>query len=144
MPEIYTRYDSPLFEGIEFTDPGYTQQQFKDDADINSIMERYQKTGLLTDPMNPGTRQPMFGDFEDMDFHEAQTFLANAFQDFEALPARIRDRFENDPGKLLDFLRDDNNRDEAIKLGLIEKLPAVEIPPKLPPKQEDPPVEESK
>ena len=49
-----------------------------------------------------------------------------------ALPAQIRSRFENDPAKLIDFLDNSENLDEAIKLGLVskfEELPqVVEVP----------------
>ena len=36
--------------GIEFTQPSQTLQSFKDDADINSIIARYENTGVLVDP----------------------------------------------------------------------------------------------
>ena len=38
---------------------------------------------------------------------------------FAAMPAEIRARFNNDAGAFVDFCADANNRDEAIKLGLI-------------------------
>ena len=42
-------------------------------------------------------------------------------ESFEKLDVNVRKRFENNPQKLLDFLKDDDNRDEAIKLGLVER-----------------------
>ena len=38
---------------------------------------------------------------------------------FMALPANIRERFNNDPAELVDFVSDDRNRSEAIDLGLV-------------------------
>ena len=38
---------------------------------------------------------------------------------FMALPAAVRERFNNDPAELVDFVSDVNNRSEAIDLGLI-------------------------
>lgn len=35
------------------------------------------------------------------------------------LPATLRREFDNDPVKLLAFLQDENNRDRAIQLGLV-------------------------
>jgi len=40
-------------------------------------------------------------------------------QSFRELPAEIRNRFRNDPEELLRFTENPQNRDEAIKLGLI-------------------------
>ena len=36
-----------------------------------------------------------------------------------ALPSDVRSRFGNNPAELLDFLNDNSNYDEAIRLGLI-------------------------
>ena len=38
---------------------------------------------------------------------------------FMALPANVRERFNNDPAELVDFISDVANRSEAIDLGLI-------------------------
>ena len=45
--------------------------------------------------------------------------LSNARESFAMLPSSIRKRFDNDPGLLLAFLDDENNREEAFSLGLI-------------------------
>lgn len=53
---------------------------------------------------------------------------------FAQLPAKVRDRFGNNPVELFSFLEDENNRKEAEDLGLIEKVmpvvkePVVEVP----------------
>lgn len=53
---------------------------------------------------------------------------------FAQLPAKVRDRFGNDPVELFSFLENENNRKEAEDLGLIEKVmpvvkePVVEVP----------------
>lgn len=53
---------------------------------------------------------------------------------FAQLPAKVRDRFGNNPVELFKFLEDEGNRAEAEDLGLIEKVvpvvkePAVEVP----------------
>lgn len=107
--------------GKVFTQPGVTQQHFRDEVNINSIMRRYEKTGVLVDPGVRMSRAPQFGVFENFDFHECQNRVALAKEAFMALPARIRTRFSNDPGMLLQFVGDESNRDEAIKLGLIKE-----------------------
>ena len=77
-------------------------------------------TGVLGDPLAVGSVEPQYGDFTTVaDFHAAQNIIAEATQSFDLLPAALRKRFDNDPAKLLEFLEDDSNREEAIKLGLV-------------------------
>lgn len=99
------------------------QQQFKEESDINTIVKRFGLTGEL--PVVP--RMPMSGDFTGaVDFHTAMNMVVQAEQEFMKLPAQLRERFKHDPGELIAFLEDEGNRDEAIKLGLVEK-PAEKV-----------------
>ena len=80
--------------------PSLTQQQFKEEADINNIIASYNTTGLLTNPLVQSARQPMFGDFSIC--HKItcsyKNQLLQAQADFMDLPAKIRQRFNNNPG----------------------------------------------
>lgn len=106
--------------GLVCDAPSLTQQHFKNDADINTIIARYNRTGFLVDPLTQSTRQPLFGDFVDVpDFREAQTQIALAKERFMELPSDLRKRFHNDATELLDFLQDSKNLAEAVKLGLV-------------------------
>ena len=59
---------------------------------------------------------PMYGDFsEPTDYHAAMQTISLANQQFELLPAIVRERFQNSPAKMLEFLADSNNKEEAIK-----------------------------
>ena len=60
--EFFSRYHPAPSLSVEF-DESMTQQHFRDECDINSIIRRYQKTGFLVDPLTPGTAEPMYGDF---------------------------------------------------------------------------------
>lgn len=85
---------------------------------INTIMARYRKTGLLPNRVT----HPTYGDFSGIpDFQEAQQRIAKAEQDFLDLPAEIRSRFRNDVGELLDFINRPENEQEAVRMGLIPK-----------------------
>ena len=71
----------------------------------------------------------MFGDFTHFkDFFACQNAIVEAHNAFDALPVEIRERFNYDPGKLIEWLADDKNREEAIKLGLIEKAAEAATP----------------
>lgn len=102
---------------IQFEGQGLTHQSFKDECDINTIMGRYLKTGVL--PENLTQREAQYLDVSDIDFQNAANLVAGAKSLFEQLPSSIRNRFENDPAKLLAFTSDENNRREAAEMGLL-------------------------
>lgn len=60
------------------------------------------------------------------DYKEALDVISRGEMSFQSLPSGLRNRFENDPYKLLEFLNDNSNRDEAISLGLISKPAATD------------------
>lgn len=125
----YRSAQSPrLRVALAFPPEGRTKQQFKDECDINRIMKRYQQTGVI-DHVNRA--QPRFGDLETVDFQTAMNLVIDAEQRFLALPAEVRDRFGNDPARLLAFVGDEKNRAEAVKLGLLDP-PAAPVPPPSP------------
>lgn len=115
-----------------------TQQQFKDECDINRIMDRYLRTGVLSDPLQQ--RQPgTYGDFSELgDYMEHMNKVVEAREMFEALPAKVRERFANNPANMIEFVMDSDNRAEAIKLGLLEvsELTDVTSPEVSSPKEE--------
>jgi len=102
--------------GLACADPSLAQQNFKDECDINHIVKQFGLTGEL--PGKP--LSPQYGDFTGvLDYHSAVNAVLAAQDDFMELPAQMRSRFDNDPAKLIDFLTDEGNREEAIKLGLV-------------------------
>ncbi|QCQ85129.1 internal scaffolding protein [Blackfly microvirus SF02] len=106
---------------LHFNDDGLTQQHFQDETDINNIMAKFAKTGLVDHVNNI---QGAYGDFttvQDYQLHLDQVMAADAA--FMALPSSIRRRFDNDPSHLLAFIADPRNRQEAIDLGLISPPP---------------------
>lgn len=112
--------------GITFEQPSQTLQSFKDDADINCIIARYENTGVLVDPTVPVSRTPQFGDFSDMPtYQEAQNVIVAASNAFSALSSKIRERFGNDPAAYFDFVRNlkegSDEYVEAVNLGIIDK-----------------------
>ncbi len=112
--------------GIKFDQPSQTLQSFKDDADINCIIARFENTGVLVDPTVPVSRTPQFGDFSDMpSYQEAQNVIVAANNAFNDLSAKIRERFGNDPAAYFDFVQSlkEGSEDyaEAIRLGIIDK-----------------------
>lgn len=112
--------------GIKFDQPSQTLQSFKDDADINCIIARFENTGVLVDPTVPVSRTPQFGDFSDLpSYQEAQNVIVAANNAFNSLSSKIRERFGNDPAAYFDFVQSlkEGSEDyaEAVRLGIIDK-----------------------
>lgn len=102
-------------------DPSLAKQEFAEEADINTIVRRFNLTGQLPENI----RMPTYGDFEGIfDFHSAMNAIAQANEAFDAMPANVRARFHNNPAEFVDFCLDDNNREEATKLGLVRPATA--------------------
>ena len=115
-----------------------TKQSFKNECDINHILEKHRNTGVVSqDYLNK--RQAMFADVSEIgDFQHCQQKVLDAEEAFMTLPSRIRTRFENDPGQLLDFVADPGNRNEAIELGIIPKPEQVKTEKPLEPQKDAP------
>ncbi len=122
-PYNYDKDEASISDALFCEDPSLAQQHMKDECDINVIIERFGVTGQL--PQTPVS--PSYGDFSGVtDYHSALNQLNATMEDFMALPAQLRVRFGHDPVQLLEFLENDQNRDEAIQLGLIDGKPVVD------------------
>jgi phage internal scaffolding protein len=118
-PYNYDRDAASNDSGLECLDPSMAQQQFREECDINTIMERFGRTGELIAPI----RMPQYGDFDGVnDYHSAMNAIVEAQSAFDQLPAKVRARFSNDPAEFLEFCFNEENRDEAIRLGLVEAV----------------------
>lgn len=87
------------------------------DADINVLVKRF---GLTVDSVPDPSVWQNIGDFSDLtDLHTMQHRVLEAKWAFMELPSHVRERFENEPANLLDFLDDPGNAHEAAELGLL-------------------------
>lgn len=101
-------------------DESVTQQQFKEECDINEIVRRFGLTGEL--PEN--VRMPVSGDFTGVsDFTSAMQMIQQAEEAFMQFPGEVRARFQNDPSRMIAFLEDGANMKEAQELGLVPLPP---------------------
>lgn len=85
-------------------DPGtesFVQQQFANEVDINTIVRRFGLTKALPAGVTPG----MYGDFTGIhDYQSALELLERVDEGFMRLPAELRDRFQNDPARLVSYV----------------------------------------
>lgn len=118
-----------------------TKESLAPETDIKNIMRKYHETG--TQFLN--TAQPTYGDFSSAtDYFDALNRVMAAQEAFMQLPSEVRTYVENDPGKLLELIFDENRREELDKLGLLshtEKVRENKAPePATPPVEETPEV----
>lgn len=100
---------------FHFAKPSMTEQQFKHETDINNIVK-----GAISN-LPPRNSMPVFADFPDPNAYvESMNMIADAHSLFETMPSDIREKFKNSPEEMLRFMADENNKDEAIKLGLVK------------------------
>lgn len=93
------------------------QQQFAEESDVNNIVKKFLKTGVLPDPKV----QPMYADISEIKtFADHMNMVKVAEESFNALPSEIRDRFANDPTSLVEFVESPENVNECVRLGLME------------------------
>lgn len=101
--------------GLKCEDSSLTQQQFKEEADINTIVDRFMKSGVLPTP----AKMPQFMDVEGVfDYQTAMNYVRQADENFMRMDAKVRARFNNSPQEFLEFFADPANTEEAIRLGL--------------------------
>lgn len=106
---------------VEFKEPSLTKQSFREQVNINSIIERNRRTGML-DHVN--TKEPFYGDVSGIaSYQDALNIVNKARELFDGMSATIRERFLNDPARLVSFLEKPENLDEAIRLGIAVKRP---------------------
>jgi phage internal scaffolding protein len=124
----YDKHDAmSLSTGLACLDASLTQQQFKDESDINNIVDRFMKTGHLPDPVS----MPQYVDYEGVfDFQSAMNVVRQADENFMRMDAKVRARFHNSPQEFLEFFADPANQEEAVRLGLAVPKPVTkETPP---------------
>lgn len=110
-----------------FKGRGRTHQEFKDECDINSILKKYTKTGLLPHLVKS---EPKYGDFSSaLSYKESLELVLFAQEQFAALPAETRARFQNDPVQFLAFAEDPKNGAELIKMGLATAAESAKASP---------------
>ena len=115
----YTKKPKTFFRKNNSKSVSRTKQSFKDECDINCIMAKVNRH-MINHRLNP--KKPVYGDFSNIpDYAEMLNTVHRVRNSFNSLPAKIRAKFENDPEKLVAYMDDPNNLEEARELGLAPK-----------------------
>lgn len=113
MVKFISRYARPEVEGRVSTELSLTQQQFKDECDVNKIIDRLVRCGESL-PM------PSMEDFVDVsdigDYQKLLDKVSRVDETFYALPSDIRAYFKNDPAEFVAVLRTKAGYQDFVKL----------------------------
>lgn len=113
-------------------EPSMTQQHFTQDANINEIVRRF---GLDGQPLPIPDFQGMYTDLRDIpDLRTVLEHARTAKEQFLELPPKLRARFHNNMLEMWEFINDPENKEEALKLGLLVE-PKKEPPPEPTPRE---------
>ncbi len=122
--EIPIRNANPLTRvrvAKHFTGTSLAKQSFKEECDINTIMRKYEKSGLIA---HLNKHQGQYGNFIGFqDYHASQNQILEARESFATIPAKIRAKFNNDPATFLEFAQNPDNLDQMIEMGLAPPKP---------------------
>lgn len=120
MVQIRKPFDESTHVGVVFTGASMTQQHFKDECDINLILELYTRTGEL--PVN--ACELRYADVSSFtDYTTMRAAMAQAESDFLELPASVRERYHNCTSEFLDAIATDDGRRELQSLLGVDDSP---------------------
>ena len=91
--------------GLQCDDVTLTKQEFKEDSDLNSMIRRF---GIEM------VEEPKWSEFDASaipdNFMDLQQQLAEGAEAFNALPAEVRSKHDNNPQKFLDWFKEESKR----------------------------------
>lgn len=104
---------------IDYSMPSKTDQSFKREVDVNRIMDRARKGGVIT---HLRRSQGVYADISKVpDLAGAFSLVESVSSAFADLPSELRDAMRNDPRNLPAFMEDARNFETLVKYGIIEK-----------------------
>ncbi len=111
--------NGPAKQVKKYTD-GRTKQSFRDECDINLIMERAAQTGTIS---HLTKYEGVYADFSDYDFFEHTQKMTQGREIFDDLPAEIRREFGQSPAAFFAYVNDPANIND-----LVTRLPELAKP----------------
>lgn len=106
-----------------------TQQQFKDECDINNILRRYSEYGTCDHVMRKEGRYVDCSDITAKTFQEHLDFMMDFEEHFDTLPEKVKEYFDDDPTMLMEYLADERHYDKLAELGVLKRKDSVASEP---------------
>lgn len=115
MSSAYILHDPADYE-FNTEGASLTRQEFAEECDINALMARYEKTGVIS---HVARGEPQYLDLSDVpDLATAMSVVHAAEAAFMSLPAGVRATFDNDPMRFIDFAENPDNLEQMRAWGL--------------------------
>lgn len=97
------------------------KQSFQKECDINNIMKKFEKNGLVN---HLNTHSGGYGNYIGYeDYHQSLNKILAADAAFQALPAQARKKFNNDPATFLEYAQNPDNLPGMREMGLAPPEP---------------------
>lgn len=125
VPGIYDSDAASDDSALWCDDETLTHQEFKEESDINTIIDRF---GIGENPIE-AQKWVTNVDISNApgNYQDVMNQLNEARDQFMSLPAKVRSQFDNDPAAFVSFVSDPENLSEMVRLGLA--VERVEPPP---------------
>lgn len=110
-------------------DPLLTEQSHKEAVKISNIVKKHgidliQQTSRIINDLDFRMDENPYNDFQ-----EAMFIVAKAKSTFEQVPAVLRKKFDNNPAKFVDFVKNPDNYDKLVEYGLANPKPEEVVSP---------------
>ena len=124
--ESHSRVYMPTTEVDGLPLPSLTEQQYKNECDLNLLIKAYQKSGV---PL-PAPVMNCMDCTTVMQFETAKQVIADAESSFECLPSNIRDEFKT-VQNYLQYISDEKNIKDVYERGLadVNSIPLDKVYP---------------
>lgn len=120
-----TAYSEKVQQRTVNTLPSRTKQSMSENLDVNNIIKRYKKTGIL---QRATDFEGIYGDFTTYDLREAIEKVRDAEKLFMEVPSKIRNQFENNAAAFIDFATNPANRQQMVDWNMADPLPVEAAP----------------
>lgn len=86
---------------VLFTKPTLTKQYFKDECNINHIVNKFQQTGQI---LSQNSMDPQYGESPTIDLKTALDMVQSLHNEFDSLSDAEKEEFNNNPREYAQFL----------------------------------------
>lgn len=108
--------------------PSMAKQEFQNECDINNVVKQF-KPHHMQQLLAMNLASGAYADLPDSyDYQESLHLVQEAERQFFTVPAKVRDRFGQDPAQFLAFINNPANLEEARALGLAKPAPTPPQP----------------
>ena len=115
-PKFQTAYGPKKRPVITCNQDKRADQSFKKECDMKWILDRFQKTGVIT---HTSRYAGQYGNIPAMDYEKSQILVATAKTQFAELPSELREHFGQSVTAYLDFAAEHGENTPEVLSGIL-------------------------